>query len=183
MSHAASEAREHKPHVLPIRIYAAVWIGLLVLTVITVKVSYLNLGVMNLVVAMAVATMKASLVVLFFMHLKYDEKFNAIVFSGCLAFLFVFFVLTLADTTTRGKVDPLEARTLVPVPARPELGGATSGADTAAAHGASTDSVDAHVEAADTAAAPETALPDSAGPGTATPSGSGLPQEGAGGGH
>jgi len=74
MSHAPSAAGEHKPHVLPIRIYALVWIGLLVLTVVTVKVSYFNLGVLNLIVAMAVATMKASLVVLFFMHLKYESR-------------------------------------------------------------------------------------------------------------
>jgi cytochrome c oxidase subunit IV len=116
-----TEGRKHHPHVLPVRMYLSVWIGLLVLTVITVKVSYFNFGVMNLVVAMGVATLKATLVVLFFMHLKYDEKFNAIIFAGSLTFLSIFFVLTLADTMERGKVDPVEAHELVPVPARPEL--------------------------------------------------------------
>ena len=116
-----SGGRKHHPHVLPVRTYLAVWIGLLVLTVVTVKVSYFNFGIMNLVVAMGVATLKASLVVLFFMHLKYDEKFNAIIFAGSLTFLTIFFVLTLADTMERGKVDPVEAHELVPVPARPEL--------------------------------------------------------------
>ena len=113
--------RKHHPHVLPVRKYVAVWIALMVLTVVTVKVSYFNFGIMNLVVAMGVATLKASLVVLFFMHLKYDEKFNAIIFAGSLTFLTIFFVLTLADTMERGKVDPLEAHELLPVPARPEL--------------------------------------------------------------
>jgi cytochrome c oxidase subunit 4 len=116
-----SGGRKHHPHVLPVRIYAGVWLGLLVLTFITVKVSYFNFGIMNLIVAMGVATLKASLVVLFFMHLKYDEKFNAIIFAGSLTFLTIFFVLTLADTMERGKVDPVEAHELVPVPARPEL--------------------------------------------------------------
>src|SRR5215831_12099926 len=101
MSHATTEAhggRTHKPHVLPVRVYAGVWLGLLVLTFITVRVSYFNFGIMNLIVAMGVATLKASLVVLFFMHLKYDEKFNAIIFVASLIFLGIFFTLTLADT-------------------------------------------------------------------------------------
>ena len=122
MTHAPSEDRtHHHPHVMPLRIYAGVLVALLVLTVVTVKVSYYNFGVLNLIVAMGVASLKASLVVLFFMHLKYDEKFNAVVFAGSLTFLAVFLVLTLSDTIERGKVDPLEAKTLFPVPARPEL--------------------------------------------------------------
>jgi cytochrome c oxidase subunit 4 len=131
MSHDHAAAGDHKPHVLPIRVYAGVWIGLLILTIITVKVSYYDFGVLNLVIAMLVATAKASLVVLFFMHLKYDEPFNKLVFMGSLAFLAVFFILTLADTMERGKVDPLEAREIVPVPARPELseGGAGHGGE------------------------------------------------------
>ena len=179
MSHATTAAGEHKPHVLPIRVYAAVWIGLLILTVVTVKVSYFNLGVLNLLVAMAVATAKAGLVVLFFMHLKYDDKFNAIVFSGCLAFLFVFFVLTLADTATRGNVDPLEARTLMPVPARPELGGSWAGGDSAL-HGASRDSA-AQAGPADSSAVHGAASPESTG--SAAPAGESKPEGGTGGGH
>ena len=125
MSHAPQDThgsgRTHHPHVLPIRIYAAVAAALLVLTFVTVKVSYYDFGVLNLFVAMGVATLKATLVVLFFMHLKYDEKFNAIIFLGSITFLTIFFVLTLADTMERGKVDAIEAHELVPVPARPEL--------------------------------------------------------------
>jgi cytochrome c oxidase subunit 4 len=128
-----SDARasgEHKPHVLPVRTYVLVGVSLLILTYLTVKVSYMDFGVFNLIVGVGIATVKGALVVLFFMHLKYDETFNKIVFMGCLAFLAVFFVLTLADTMERGKVDPLEAREIVPVPARPELwegGGADHG--------------------------------------------------------
>ncbi len=122
MSHAhAAASGPRKPHVLPLRTYLLVWGALLVLTFITVRVSYFNFGTWNLIVAMAVATVKASLVALFFMHLKYDEKFNGVILLGSLAFLGIFFVLTLADTMHRGLVDPIKAREILPVPARPEF--------------------------------------------------------------
>jgi cytochrome c oxidase subunit 4 len=95
--------------------------SLLFLTWLTVRVSYMDFGIFNLLVGVGIASIKATLVVMFFMHLKYDEPFNKVIFLGCLAFLAVFFVLTLADTMERGKVDPLEAHEIVPVPARPEL--------------------------------------------------------------
>jgi len=67
-------------HVLPFRVLAAVWLGLLVLTVITVVVAGFDIGNFNLGVAMAIATVKASLVLLYFMHMRYDRPMNAIVF-------------------------------------------------------------------------------------------------------
>jgi len=122
MSHAhAAASGPRKPHVLPLRTYLLVWGALLVLTFITVRVSYFNFGTWNLIVAMAVATVKASLVALFFMHLKYDEKFNGVILLGSLAFLGIFFVLTLADTMHRGLVDPIKEREILPVPGRPEF--------------------------------------------------------------
>jgi len=121
MAHGHAAGDEHKHHVVPLRTYFMVWGGLVLLTYLTVRVSYHDFGEGNLIIAMLIATMKASLVVLFFMALKYDEKFNAVVFVGSLAFLSVFLILTLADTMERGKVDPLEARELQLVPARPEL--------------------------------------------------------------
>lgn len=122
MSHAhAAAGGTRKPHVLPLRVYLLVWAGLLILTAVTVGVSYFNFGTWNLIVAMAVATVKASLVALFFMHLKYDEKFNGVILLGSLAFLGIFFVLTLADTLHRGAIDPVKEREILPVPARPEF--------------------------------------------------------------
>ena len=135
MSREKAATGEHKPHVLPLKIYAGVWIGLLVLTVVTVKVSYLDFGVFNLVIAMGIATLKATLVVLFFMHLKYDEPFNVVVFVSSFAFLAVFFMLTLADTMERGQVDPLEADVIVPVPDRVESAGGASDEADSTAHG------------------------------------------------
>ena len=121
MSHDHTASGEHKPHVLPLRTYFVVWAVLIVLTYVTVRVSYFDFGTMNLIVAMVVATVKASLVVMFFMHLKYDEPFNAVIFVGSLACLAIFFILTLADTVERGAVDPLEAEPIELVPARPDL--------------------------------------------------------------
>ncbi len=122
MSHAhAAVAGEHKPHVLPLRIYFSVWGALLVLTYLTVAASYQDFGTWNLVVAVGIATIKASLVALFFMHLKYDERFNALIFVSALAFLGIFFILTLADTSERGSVDPIKAYEIAPVPGRPDL--------------------------------------------------------------
>lgn len=96
--------REH--HVIPLSTYYGVYGALLVLTVATVGVSYANLGAASLMVAMAVAVVKAALVAGYFMHLKYDEKFNSFVFFSSILFLAIMFVLTLADLGTRGLVDP-----------------------------------------------------------------------------
>jgi len=83
----------------------AIFAGLIVLTVVTVAVSYVDLGVANLFVAMLVATMKASLVSIFFMHLAHDKPFNALVFVGAFVFLGIFISFTNDDLSTRGRVD------------------------------------------------------------------------------
>lgn len=124
-------AGEHKPHVLPIHLYLGVWASLIVLTVITVWVSYHDYGNLNIYVAMAVATVKASLVVLFFMHLKYDEPFNGIVFVGTLLCLGIFVALTMADFKDRGHVNPIVAREIHLNPSR-EGGAAGHGMEAAA---------------------------------------------------
>lgn len=96
--------REH--HVIPLSTYYGVYGALLVLTVATVGVSYADLGPASLAVAMIVAVVKAALVAGYFMHLKYDERFNSFVFFSSILFLAIMFVLTLADLGTRGLVDP-----------------------------------------------------------------------------
>jgi cytochrome c oxidase subunit 4 len=75
-----------------------VWLALLLLTVVTVAATWVDLGSLNLWLALAIATLKASLVVLYFMHLRYDSPFNAIVFVGALLFVMLFVVLALMDT-------------------------------------------------------------------------------------
>lgn len=99
-----SQAPTHH-HILPFRTYMLVTAGLLILTAITVGISYMDFGVFNLLVAMAVAVGKAALVALFFMHLKYDNKIYLMVFMVALLTLGVLIFLTLADTMTRGDID------------------------------------------------------------------------------
>ena len=83
-------------HVVPLKLLLGVLGALLVLTVVTVAVTWVDLGKQfGLIVAVAVATVKASLVLLFFMHLRWDRPFNAIVivFSIVLVGLFIIFSL------------------------------------------------------------------------------------------
>ncbi len=87
-------------HAVPIRTLLLVLATLLVLTWVTVAATWLDLGPYNLWLAIGIATAKATLVLLFFMHLKYDAPVNAIVFVVALVFLALFVGLALLDTTT-----------------------------------------------------------------------------------
>jgi cytochrome c oxidase subunit 4 len=100
---------DHVPHVLPLWVYLATWGALMVLTVITVAVSYVDIGGFNLVIALLVATIKATIVAMMFMHLKYDHKFHAIIFSFSIIFLGIFIAFTMFDTETRGQADAVQA--------------------------------------------------------------------------
>jgi len=85
-------------HVVPFRVLAAVWLALLALTVVTVAVTWVDLGHFNLWIAMAIAAVKATLVVLYFMHMRYDRPVNAIVFVTALLFVALFVSIALIDT-------------------------------------------------------------------------------------
>ena len=88
-------------HIVPVKIYAAILVALLVGTAATVWVASTDLGPLNIVVALAIAIVKATLVVLFFMHLKYSEKLTW-VFAGASIFWLVLLVgITMADYFTR----------------------------------------------------------------------------------
>ncbi len=102
-SHAIDHAHSH-PITGP-RTYALVLAALLVMTVVTVGAAYLDFGPWNTVVAIAIATVKASLVALFFMQLRYD-RFNAVIFLGGVLFLAIFLIWTLFDLSTRTLVLP-----------------------------------------------------------------------------
>jgi cytochrome c oxidase subunit IV len=93
-------------HVSSVGFYVAVFVGLLVLTGLTVGQSYVDLGKLNILLVILIATMKASLVVTFFMHLRWDNKFNALIFISTIFFIGVFFAYTLNDTDRRGELDP-----------------------------------------------------------------------------
>ena len=111
-SSSASHSGGHgdEPHVLPLSTYFAVFGALLVLTVLTVVVSVIGLPQPTaIIVAMIVAAAKATLVVLWFMHLKFDDRFYSLIFVISLLFLVLFFAFTSFDVLTRGKVNPEES--------------------------------------------------------------------------
>lgn len=85
-------------HVMPLRVLLGVFAALAVLTVVTVYAATIDLGEANLLIAMGIATVKAALVALYFMHLRYDNPFNGLIFVIGLAFLTLFLVVTLIDT-------------------------------------------------------------------------------------
>ncbi len=95
---APGHTETHLAHVLPVSMLLAVFAALMVLTALTVAVSYFDFGAVNLLVALGVATAKATLVALFFMHLRYDKPFNAVVFVIGIAFLGLFLGVTMMDT-------------------------------------------------------------------------------------
>lgn len=104
-----SSATEHKEHILPLRLYLTVGAALLVLTAVTVIISFFHFGPFNLLVAMIIAATKATLVALFFMHLKYDNKLYMIIFVTAILFLAVFIILTMFDTLRRSDVYEIES--------------------------------------------------------------------------
>jgi cytochrome c oxidase subunit IV len=89
-------------HVMSSKLYYTIWIALLCLTVITAAVSFVNLGPFNTIVALVIATFKALLVVLFFMHVKYtSEKLTKTVIVAAIFWLLLLLALSMADYTTR----------------------------------------------------------------------------------
>jgi cytochrome c oxidase subunit 4 len=85
-------------HIVPARVLLAVFAALILLTLVTVAVTWVDLGGLNLWIAMFIATVKASLVALYFMHLRYDKSFCTIVFLASLVFVFLFIGVVLLDT-------------------------------------------------------------------------------------
>lgn len=96
-------------HITPLWIYFSVAGTLLVLTFVTVAVAQIDMGEWNILVALSVAAVKAILVLLFFMHLLYDNKIFALVFSSAIIFLAVFIVLTMMDTQSRAAIYPVKS--------------------------------------------------------------------------
>ena len=82
-------------------IYTANLVGLLILTGITVGASYINFGTANVAIALVIATCKAILVALFFMHLKWDKSVNAIAAVAGFLFLGIFLMFDLIDLDHR----------------------------------------------------------------------------------
>lgn len=99
--HGHGELQMGHHHVSSSAMFFNVLVVLLILTVVTVGVSRIDFGPANMLIAMLIASVKASLVILFFMHVKWDTAINKIVFLSSFLFLSLLFVFTLADQATR----------------------------------------------------------------------------------
>ena len=88
--------------VVPFRIYVTIFITLLLLTLVTVDVAFFNFGMMNVYIALAVATTKATLVILFFMHVRYQPPLMAVFAAAGFLWLLILLTFTLSDFLTRG---------------------------------------------------------------------------------
>ena len=91
-------------------VYRNVVLALMVLTATTVAVAFLNLGMMNNVLALGIATVKATLVLLYFMHVRHSSSLTKVAIAGGVVFFALLVAFTLSDTFTRsmlGTVRPL----------------------------------------------------------------------------
>jgi cytochrome c oxidase subunit 4 len=94
-----SEHSEH--HIVPVKIYVAVFLALIALTWVTAFVSTIDLGRLNIFVALSIAIFKASLVILFFMHVKYGTRLTKMIVLAGLYWLILLLFIAMADLWTR----------------------------------------------------------------------------------
>ena len=101
-AHAHDSHGEPHPlvgHLVPFWLLFITGGALLALTVITVAVRYIDVGEFNMVIALGVAVIKATLVALFFMHLRWDRPFNLLTFVGSMAFVILMMAFCMLDTS------------------------------------------------------------------------------------
>jgi cytochrome c oxidase subunit IV len=112
--HASNPQAEARGYILTL-------VALLILTAITVGASYINFGSGNVVIALAIATMKACIVALFFMHLIHDRPVNGIIAVTGFLFLGIFLMFDFLDVDSRKDVEPtnLHAPPAATAPATP----------------------------------------------------------------
>jgi cytochrome c oxidase subunit IV len=112
-SHAHAADSSHREgydfaHPLPVWGLLAVFVVLTFLTVLTVAQASLDLGNWDIALTMLIATIKATLVMLFFMHLAFDKPFNLIIFLSAFVFVALFVSFTLMDSRLNaGKLEPV----------------------------------------------------------------------------
>jgi cytochrome c oxidase subunit 4 len=102
-----SETRDHhhdQPHIGP-KTYLVIYAALLGLMTLTVLASLVNLGPANFGVAMAIATAKMVLIILYFMHVRYSDKLTWVFSTAAFLWLIIFIAGTLNDYFTRGLLE------------------------------------------------------------------------------
>jgi cytochrome c oxidase subunit 4 len=107
--HAQAHSHSHPHghgHVTPLSVYLAVFGTLMVLTAVTVIVAYFNFGEFNKVIALGIASFKATIVVLYFMHVKHASRLTKLFAVTGVFFLMILFGLTMTDYGSRMWVNP-----------------------------------------------------------------------------
>jgi len=94
-------------HVSPISLYLTIFLALMVLTGVTVAAAFVNLGQFNFLVAMVIAGFKASLVIWYFMHVKYQSSLTKLTVATGLFFLAILLGMMLIDYSSKGFVPML----------------------------------------------------------------------------
>jgi len=97
----AAHTGKHEVHIVPKRIYFAVFAALIILTWVTTYVATLDLGRWNIFVALAIAIFKASLVVLFFMHVWYGSRMTKMIVTASIFWLILLLFFAMTDIWTR----------------------------------------------------------------------------------
>ena len=92
---------ENKHHIISLKVYIIVFFTLLLMTALTIITAQYDFGSFNIILALLIASFKSSLVLLFFMHLYYDNKINLALIIGSVLFLGTFIGLTMIDTNRR----------------------------------------------------------------------------------
>jgi len=100
MNETINETMEKK-NPRPFSTYILIWLGLLMLTGVTITVAGLNLGTLSVLGAIVIAAIKSTLVVLYFMHIKYEDRVFKIMLGLAIFTLVVILVLTFADVSYR----------------------------------------------------------------------------------
>ena len=89
-------------HIVSLKIYVSIFLALLAGTALTVYAGLLDFpGQLNVIIALTIAVVKATLVVLYFMHVRYSSRLIWVVFTSALFWLAILFALTFSDYWTR----------------------------------------------------------------------------------
>jgi cytochrome c oxidase subunit 4 len=96
------------PHVVSVKLYAAIFAALLLLTLSTTGMAFVDLGGdLNAVVAVAIAIVKTLLVILFFMHVRYSSRLTWVFVGAGFFWLLILLTLTMTDPLARGWLSPV----------------------------------------------------------------------------
>ncbi|MDE3056582.1 MAG: cytochrome C oxidase subunit IV family protein [Bacteroidota bacterium] len=88
-------------HVVSRKVYYFIFAALMVLLILTISMAYFDLGPFNVIIALVIAIIKATLVILYFMHVRYGSRVTWVFVSAGFFWLIIMFTLTMSDFVTR----------------------------------------------------------------------------------